>query len=86
MAPVAPTLPEDLHLHEPYQLPVPASSALTFKSLEVKSSLWPTVYTPSRKDEPEEWSRGKVSWAWEAMRKTVAAAKEAQSQGEVRVP
>ncbi|KAF8194232.1 cytidine deaminase-like protein [Pholiota molesta] len=72
--PEAPQLPQDLNLPAPYLLPVPTSSALTIPSLTLKSALWPTMYTPRRKDEPELWTRGKLRWAWDAMRRTLPIA------------
>lgn len=81
-----PTLPVDLDLPAPYLLSVPTSSALTLPSLNLKSALWPTMYTPSRKDEPELWTRSRLRWAWDAMKGTVDAAVAAQTEnGEVRV-
>ena len=81
-----PKLPADLNLSTPYLLPVPTSSALTLPSLNLKSALWPTLYTPRRKDEPEPWTRRRLRWAWDAMKKTVDAAIKAQTEdGEVRV-
>jgi tRNA-specific adenosine deaminase 3 len=80
-----PTLPSGLNLPDPYTLPVPISAALTLKSLTLKSSLWPTLFTPPRKDDAENWSRAKCRWAWEAMKLTVKAAVEAKSRGEVGI-
>lgn len=84
-SPQPPQLPENVPLSAPYPLDVPASSALTLPSLVLKSALWPTVYTPSRKDEPETWTRGKVHWAREAMRRAIEAAIEAHVRGEVSI-
>ncbi|KAF9565707.1 hypothetical protein CPC08DRAFT_683412 [Agrocybe pediades] len=75
-----PELPAELDLPAPYQLPVPTSSALTLPSLNLKSALWPTTYTPRRKDEPEPWTRDKLRWAWNAMKKTVDFAVEARAK------
>ncbi|KAF9454762.1 cytidine deaminase-like protein [Macrolepiota fuliginosa MF-IS2] len=77
-----PILPEDLNLPLPYLHTVPASSALTPIQFDLKTTLWPTTYTPRRKDEPESWSRGKASWAWQAMQKTIQAAVEASQNDE----
>lgn len=82
-SPDPPTLPEDLHVLSPYTLSVPTAPALTPLSLRLKSSLWPTLYTPSRKNETEQWLQGKVRWAWEAMKRTVDAANEARTIGQV---
>jgi tRNA-specific adenosine deaminase 3 len=79
-----PPLPENLNLPEPYRVPVPASSALTMTSLALKAAIWPTMYTPKRKDEPEPWTRGQARWAWDAMLATVIEAKKAGISGEVR--
>jgi hypothetical protein len=78
-----PVLPEDIELPNAYTLPVPISPALTALSLSLKSSLWPTVYAPPRKNEAENWTRGKCRWAWETMKHTVEAAAEANSRAEV---
>lgn len=40
------------------------------------------MYTPRRKDEPELWTRGKLRWAWDAMKRTVDGAIEAQAEKE----
>jgi len=80
-----PQLPEDLNLPVPYQLPVPISPALTLPSLTLKSILWPTAYTPRRKGESENWSRGKAQWAWDAMACTIQAAVNAQENGELPI-
>ncbi len=44
----------------------------------LKSALWPTTYTPRRKDEPEPWTRGKLKWAWDAVKSAVDEALRAQ--------
>jgi len=80
---MAPPLPEDFRLPQPYILSVPAAPAYTLTSLKLKCSLWPTLYTPSRKDEGESWSWAKALWASAAMTRTIAAAADAQRQGEV---
>ncbi|KXN88195.1 SET domain-containing protein 7 [Leucoagaricus sp. SymC.cos] len=77
-----PQLPEDLDLPSPYLLTVPATPALTPIQLTLKTALWPTLYTPRRKDEQEKWSRGKAAWAWQAMQRTIQAAVEAGLDGE----
>ncbi|TFK28035.1 cytidine deaminase-like protein [Coprinopsis marcescibilis] len=71
-----PALPDSLGLPPCYKTTVPASSALTLPSLALKSALWPTMYTPKRKDEVEAWTRGKAAWAWDAMSTTVQTARE----------
>ncbi|TFK73590.1 cytidine deaminase-like protein [Pluteus cervinus] len=80
-----PPLPGGLDLSEPYIVTVPASYALTTTSLALKSTLWPTVFAPRRKDETEPWSRAKVCWAWKAMQVTVQAAMNARVHGELPI-
>ncbi|PCH39935.1 hypothetical protein WOLCODRAFT_136570 [Wolfiporia cocos MD-104 SS10] len=78
-----PTLPPDVDLPQPYVIAVPCSAALTLMSLAHKNTYWPTVYAPRRKNETEEWSRGKVMWAYEAMIRVMKAAQQAQQMGEL---
>lgn len=82
--PTPPPLPEDVELPAPYIVTVPRTAALTPTSLKLKSTLWPTIFAPRRKGEPEEWSRGKLKWAWEAMQFLTQEAKQALSEREVR--
>ena len=82
--PRPPTFPESIALPPPYVVTVPKTAALTMTSLKLKSSLWPTIYAPRKKFEPEPWSRGKVNWACEAMRQVIKQAREAGEKGEVR--
>lgn len=82
-SPAPPLLPESAKLPSPYVLAVPRSAALTPTSLKLKSTFWPTVYTPRRKGEAEKWSRGRTVWACEAMRHVVGEARQAQEKGEV---
>ncbi|CAK5269754.1 unnamed protein product [Mycena citricolor] len=70
-----PSLPKDIVLPVPYHVTVPASAALTTTSLALKMQLWPTVFSPVRKNQEEDWTRGKARWAWTAMRKAIAEAK-----------
>ncbi|GLB38437.1 putative SET domain containing protein [Lyophyllum shimeji] len=84
-SPAPPLLPADLDLPDPYTLPVPSTQALTQISWKLKSTFWPTLFTPPRKGEAEEWTRGKARWAWEAMQKAVAAAHKARALGELPV-
>ncbi|KAF5382635.1 hypothetical protein D9615_002940 [Tricholomella constricta] len=84
-SPGPPSPPPDLDLPAPYTLPVPCKPALTPISLKLKSGLWPTLFTPPRKGEAEDWTRGKARWAWEAMQAAVQAAHEAQRTGELPV-
>jgi hypothetical protein len=80
----APELPPDLDLAAPYQLAVPRSAALTPTSLALKNALWPTVFAPRRKGEPEDWSRARAQWACAAMVRVVEEARAARAAGEVR--
>jgi len=82
--PDPPSLP-DIELSEAYIVPVPRSAALTITSLAIKNTLWPTVYAPKRKGEVECWSRGKVLWACEAMKKTIEEAQEARQRDELPI-
>ncbi|KAH9890049.1 hypothetical protein C8Q73DRAFT_149153 [Cubamyces lactineus] len=83
--PEPPALPEDINLPPPYITPVPKAAALTMTSLKLKSILWPTIYAPRKKYEPEPWSRGKVRWACEAMKQVVKAARAAGEKGELPI-
>lgn len=85
-SPTVPELPPDLDLASPYQLKVPRSAALTPISLALKNALWPTVFAPRRKGEPEDWSRARARWACAAMERVVEEARAARAAGEVRVP
>ncbi|CAL1712777.1 unnamed protein product [Somion occarium] len=77
-----PALPNDMELPAPYVVRVPKLVALTQASLKLKSSLWPTNYAPKRKGEFEGWSRGKVRWAWEAMKTVLREATSIKRNGE----
>ncbi|KAF9021076.1 cytidine deaminase-like protein [Hymenopellis radicata] len=83
--PTCPPLPAELELPEPLLLPVPASAALTPTQLALKSTLWPTIYAPRRKGEPEPWTHGKTTWATRAMKHTVAEARRARARGELPI-
>ncbi|KAG1748668.1 hypothetical protein EDB19DRAFT_1905016 [Suillus lakei] len=67
VSPSAPLLPKNVDIGEPYQISVPCNPALTQTSLTLKNTLWPTVYAPRRKWEPEKWSIAKVQWARDAI-------------------
>ncbi|KAI0290872.1 hypothetical protein BC826DRAFT_1024648, partial [Russula brevipes] len=84
-SPTVPTLPPDLAPAAPYRLAVPRSAALTPASLVLKNALWPTVFAPRRKGEPEDWSRARAQWARAAMTRVVEEARAARVEGEVRV-
>ncbi|EIW51246.1 uncharacterized protein TRAVEDRAFT_137698, partial [Trametes versicolor FP-101664 SS1] len=83
--PDPPAFPPDIDLPPPYILTVAKTSALTMTSLKLKSSLWPTIYTPRKKFEPEPWSRSKVRWACEAMKEVVKVARSAAQQDETPI-
>ncbi|KAH9949884.1 hypothetical protein B0H21DRAFT_72779 [Amylocystis lapponica] len=84
-SPSPPLLPDDIDLPRPYVLTVPRTAALTLTSLKLKSTFWPTIYTPRRKSEVEDWSRGKVLWALAAMKNVVHSAQRARAQGELPI-
>ncbi|KAI0700012.1 hypothetical protein C8T65DRAFT_580637 [Cerioporus squamosus] len=83
--PDPPQFPEHIELSPPYVIPVPKSAALTMTSLKLKSSLWPTIYAPRKKFEPEPWTRGKVRWACAAMKQVVQVAQHAGTEGELPI-
>ncbi|KAG6884061.1 hypothetical protein C0992_007092 [Termitomyces sp. T32_za158] len=85
VSPTSPFTPVDLDLPPPYTVLVPSAPALTPISLKLKSTFWPTLFTPPRKGEAEEWTRGQAHWAWQAMKTVIAAAHDARSRGEVIV-
>ncbi|KAG1772311.1 cytidine deaminase-like protein [Suillus occidentalis] len=62
-----PVLPANVDIGDPYRIYVPCNPALTQTSLVLKNTLWPTVYAPRRKWEPEKWSIAKVQWARDAI-------------------
>ncbi|KAL1736663.1 hypothetical protein EV714DRAFT_198278 [Schizophyllum commune] len=84
-SPDPPAIPPDLELGEPYEVTVPASAAQTLASLALKTALWPTNYTPRKKDEIPKWTRGQAKGAWEAMRTAVEGGLRAQEEGELPV-
>ncbi|TBU47401.1 hypothetical protein BD309DRAFT_886463 [Dichomitus squalens] len=83
--PQPPAFPENIVLPPPYVLTVPKTAALTMTSLKLKSSLWPTIYAPRKRFEPEPWSRGKVRWACEAIKQLIKQAREAGDKGEIPI-
>ncbi|KAG6874780.1 hypothetical protein C0992_006581 [Termitomyces sp. T32_za158] len=85
VSPTSPSTPIDLNLPPPYTVLVPSAPALTPISLKLKSTFWPTLFTPPRKGEAEEWTRGQAHWAWQAMKTVVAAAHDARSRGELPI-
>jgi tRNA-specific adenosine deaminase 3 len=81
----APQLPLDIPLPDPYTTLVPALPALTMTSLLLKNTLWPTVYAPRRKNEPEAWTRGRIAWACSAIRELVQIAAQAKASGNLPI-
>ncbi|EJC98874.1 uncharacterized protein FOMMEDRAFT_128553 [Fomitiporia mediterranea MF3/22] len=81
----APAIPESYDLPKPYQVDVPELVALTPKSLKLKAEIWPTVYAPRRKGEPEPWSQAKTAWAWDAMQVLKDEARMAEKEGELPI-
>ena len=80
---VPPDLPADLHLGAPYSVPVPCTAALTQISLQLKSSIWPTLFAPRKKYEPKPWTVKQVRWARSAFRTVLKEATKALAEGEV---
>ncbi|CDO70863.1 hypothetical protein BN946_scf184801.g56 [Trametes cinnabarina] len=83
--PQPPVIPDNTELPPPYVVQVPKTAATTMTSLKLKSTLWPTIYAPRKKFEPEPWSRGKARWACEAMKEVVRIAQAAGEKGELPV-
>ncbi|KAH9925436.1 uncharacterized protein BXZ73DRAFT_50055 [Epithele typhae] len=85
--PSPPTIPTDLspRIPDPYILAVPRTAALTPNSLKLKSTLWPTIYAPRKKFEPEPWTVGRARWACAAMRDVVLDARDAGARGELPI-
>ncbi|TDL23140.1 hypothetical protein BD410DRAFT_747098 [Rickenella mellea] len=78
-------IPANFLTSEPYTLEVPASAALTIPQVKAKSAMWPTIYAPKRKGEPEKWTRAKAAWAWDAVSTMIGAAEEAGKLGELPI-
>ena len=83
VSPSTPLLPDEVDIGDPYQVLVPCNPALTQTSLVLKNTLWPTVYAPRRKWEPEKWSIGKVGWAQDAIDHILRESCQAISSDEV---
>jgi capsular polysaccharide biosynthesis protein len=66
-----------------YQLKVPAYPATTITSMKIKQQIWPVIYAPPRKYEPEEWTAGEVKWATAIMGQVAAYALSDQRKDEV---
>ncbi|KAG2100418.1 uncharacterized protein F5147DRAFT_710294 [Suillus discolor] len=80
-----PVLPTNIDIGGPYQISVPCHPALTQTSLILKNTLWPTVYAPRRKWEPEKWSIAKVQWARDAINHILRNTAETASSDELPV-
>ncbi|THH09518.1 hypothetical protein EW145_g1933 [Phellinidium pouzarii] len=80
-----PSIPATLALSQLYQTDVPETVASTPKSFKLKMQIWPTVYAPKRKGEPEPWSRAKAAWAWDAVKTLRAEAKRIAACGELPI-
>ena len=78
-----PTVPPEMENFKVYQAKVPAYPAITITSMKVKQPIWPVVYAPPRKHEPDEWTAGEVKWATTAMKQVIAYALSRQRKGEV---
>ena len=83
--PSPPPLPPEMESSYVYQLKVPAYPAITVTSMQVKQLIWPVVYAPPRRYEPEEWTAGEVKWATTIMKKIAAYALCNKAKGEVRL-
>ncbi|KAA1469766.1 hypothetical protein DENSPDRAFT_816959, partial [Dentipellis sp. KUC8613] len=77
----SPSVDVDIALSAPYIIPVPRFAALTKTSLELKNALWPTVFAPRRKYEPEPWSHGKLRWARGAVNTVMRKAQRVRDSG-----
>lgn len=78
-----PTIPQELNLPESFLVDVPMFPARTMEHLTLKNQIWPTVYAPRRKNQPDPWSRAKVAWAWDAINVLLTEARKAKEAGEV---
>ena len=82
--PSPPSLPPEIEGFNVYQLKVPAYPAITITSMQVKQLIWPVVYAPPRRYEPEEWTTGEVKWATTIMKHITTYAVSNMAKGEVR--
>lgn len=80
-----PALPLEMESSNVYQMKVPAYPAITVTSMQVKQLMWPVVYAPPRRYEPEEWTAGEVKWAGMIMKQIAAHALCNKAKGEVRL-
>ncbi|KAH9160662.1 cytidine deaminase-like protein [Lactarius sanguifluus] len=62
-----------------------AAQRSTPASLALKNALWPTVFAPRRKGEPEDWTRARAHWACAAMARVVQEAHAARAAGELPI-
>jgi tRNA-specific adenosine deaminase 3 len=83
--PSPPPLPPEMEAFNVYQLKVPANPAITVTSMQVKQLIWPVVYAPPRKYEPEGWTSGEVKWATTIMKQIAAYALSNKAKGEVHL-
>jgi len=83
--PSPPPVPPEMESFRVYQLKVPAYPAVTITSMKIKQPIWPVVYAPPRKHEPEEWTVGEVKWATAIMKQITAYALSDERKGEVRL-
>jgi len=81
--PSPPPVPPEMESFKVCQLKVPAYPATTITSMKIKQPIWPVVYAPPRKYEPEEWTAGEVKWATAIMRQLRANALSGERIGEV---
>jgi len=79
-----PVLPE-MESFKVYQVKVPAYPAITITSMKIKQSIWPVVYAPPKKYEPDEWTAGEVKWAIATMKQVITYALSCERKDEVRL-
>jgi tRNA-specific adenosine deaminase 3 len=82
--PFPPPIPPEIEGSKVYQLRVPAYPAITINSMQIKQQIWPVVYAPPRKHEPEEWTAAEVKWATTVMKQITVRALSKKVEGEVR--
>lgn len=82
--PLPPAIPPEIEGLEVYQVKAPAYPAITVNSMRIKQQVWPVVYAPPRKYEPEEWTAGEVKWATTIMKQVTVHALSNKLKGEVR--
>ena len=72
--PSPPPVPPEMEGFRVCQHKVPAYPAITITSMKIKQSIWPVVYAPPRKYEPEEWTAEEVKWATTIVKQVIAYA------------